>query len=218
MAMLKHIAVSLDDIFSWCRKNNIGIAHACRTYYRNVGTLLEMQDQRGIQALTVYLLSDSVDKSAEDYLVFCNLMADFFGELQRSPSIAGRNVKISVFGKWYTLPSKAIESIKSMLEQTKGNERLFLNLCVNYDGQEEIADAFKLIAKQVELGKLDPEMVTREFIRENLYSSYFPPPEAILVYGERRISGLLLWDSVNSKIAFADKSFMEFEEKDLEKI
>ena len=68
------------------------------------------------------------------------------------------------------------------------------------------------------LGKIDPEMITKESIKENVYSSYFLPPDVILIYGERKSTGLLLWDSVNSGIAFAGKSFMEFEEDDIAKL
>ena len=75
----------------------------------------------------------------------------------------------------------------------------------------------RLITKQVKLGKIDPEMITKETIKENIYSSYFLAPDIILVYGERKLTGLLLWDSAKSGIEFAGKSFMEFEEKDFEK-
>ena len=34
--------------------------------------------------------------------------------------------------------------------------------------------------------------------------------DIILIYGERKLSGLLLWDSVNSNIVFAAESFMDF--------
>ena len=61
-------------------------------------------------------------------------------------------------------------------------------------------------------------MITKEAIKENIYSSYFLPPDVVLVYGEERLTGLLLWDSVNSRIKFAGKSFMEFDEGDFEKI
>lgn len=218
MAMLKHTAVSLDDLSDWCRKRNTQISQACGAYFRNMANLLGLQTKLKIPVLTVLLLSDNIDKSTDDYMVFCGFMADFFRDMCNNPQISEHQIKVSVFGKWYKLPGKAIESIKGIVEQTKNNSNFFLNLCVNYDGQEEIVDACKLVVKQVELGKLDSEMVTKDFIRESLYSSYFPPPEIIFIYGERRLSGLLLWDSVNSEIAFANKPFMEFDEEDFRKI
>ena len=142
-------------------------------------------------------------------------MSDFFDGISNSPVIQNNKVKVSIFGKWYNLPGKAVESIKKIIEGTKDYDGFFVNFCINYYGQEEIVDACKLIAKQVELGKIDSEMITKDTIKENIYSSYFLAPDIILIYGERKMTGLLLWDSANSRIEFAGKSFMEFDEKDL---
>lgn len=215
--MPKHIAISLDNIFDLCRKNSIDINEGCNKYFQLLSRLLELQVKLNIPIFTVYLLPD-VEKYTDDYIIFCDCIADFFNGLSYKPVISEQKIKISIFGKWYNLPGKAVESLKKIIEETKEYDNFFVNFCINYDGQEEIVDACKLIAKQVELGKIDAEMITKESIKENIYASYFLPPDIILIYGERKLSGLLLWDSVNSRIMFTDKSFMEFEERDIEKL
>lgn len=214
---IRHIAASLDDVSGWCRENNASGEEGFRRYFSLLGRLPELQARLKIPILTLNLGSESIEKS-DDYLVFCNFMADFFNELPNKPVIAGRKVKISIFGKWYNMPGKAVEALKKAIEETKEYDGFFLNFCINYDGQDEIVDACRVIAKQVELGKLDPEMITKDTIKENVYSSYFLPPDVVLVYGEKRLTGVLLWDSANSRIKFAGKSFMEFEEGDFEEI
>lgn len=216
MAMPKHAAISLDDVFDWCRKNNASIEEACKRYFGLLLKLMEQQVKLNIPIFTVYLLSDS-GKSSDDFISFSDCIADFFDELPSTPIVSRQKIKISIFGKWYKLPGKAVESLKKAIEETKDYDNFFVNFCVNYDGQEEIADACRLIAKQVELGKIDSEMIKRETIKENIYSSYLLPPDVILIYGDRKFTGLLLWDSVNSRIVFAGKSFMEFEESDVER-
>ena len=218
MAVFKHIAISLDDISDWCRKNNMSMSQACGKYFGNLNRLIKSQIRLNVPIFTIYLLSDNVDKSTDDYLTFSDFMADFFNDMYNDALISEHKIKISVFGKWYNLPGKAIESLKNLIEETKEYDGFFLNFCINYDGQEEIVDACKLVAKQVELGKLNPEMITKDNIKENIYSSYFLPPDVMFIYGEKKLSGLLLWDSANSNILFADKHFMEFEEYDIEKL
>jgi len=217
MGMPKHIAISLDNIFDWCRKNNKNISEACGNYFDLLNKLLEQQSALNIPIFTIYLLP-YVEKPSDDYITFCDCIADFFNKLSSNPIVPKQKIKISIFGKWYNLPGKAVEALKNAIEETKEYDSFFANFCINYDGQEEIVDACRLIAKQAELGKIAPEMLTKESIKENIYASYFLPPDVILIYGERKSSGLLLWDSVNSRLVFADKSFMEFDEGDIENL
>ena len=217
MEITKHIAISLDNISDWSRKNNIPFDSGCEKYFRNLGSLLGLQLKSNMPMITVHLFFDNAEKYPEEYILFCDFMADFFSQLLENPQVSEQQMKVTILGKWYNLPGRLVESLKNVIEATKDYSNYFVNFCINYDGQEEILDACKLIAKQVELGKINAEMVTRENIKENLYSSYFLPPDIFLIYGEKKIPGLLLWDSVNSRIEFAEKSWMEFEEGDLVK-
>ena len=214
MAMPKHVAISMDDILDWCRNNNTGINEGCGRYFSLLKTLLKRQVKLNIPIFTVYLPADA-EKSSDDYFVFSGCLASFFCELSNDAIVSGHKIKISVFGKWYNLTGKAVEALKEAIEKTKDYDSFFLNFCINYDGQEEIVDACRLITKQVKLGKIDPEMITKDTIKENIYSSYFLAPNIILIYGERKLTGLLLWDSAKSGIEFAGKSFMEFGEEDI---
>lgn len=217
MTMLKHIAISLDDVSDWCRNSNTSINEGCSRYFSLLKSLLKQQVGLNIPIFTVYLSADS-GKSADDYLSFSDCLADFFHELSSDLIVSEHKIKISVFGKWYNLTGKAVEALKEAIEKTRDYGSFFLNFCINYDGQEEIVDACRLITKQVKLGKIDPEMITKDTLKENIYSSYFLAPDTIMIYGERKLTGLLLWDSAKSQVVFAGKSFMEFEEGDFEKI
>jgi len=218
MEMPKHIAISLDDISDWCRDKSMGIEECCSRCFGLVSRLLAAQISSNIPIFTIYLLPEDVKTSTEDYMIFCDCMANFFSELAGSSIVSGHKIKISIFGKWYNLPGKAVESLKMAIEATKEYDSFFANFCINYDGQEEIVDACRLIAKQVQLGKIDAEMITKGTIKENIYSSYFLPPDMVLIYGERKLAGLLLWDSATANVVFTGKSFMEFEEGDVERL
>jgi undecaprenyl diphosphate synthase len=217
MPIPKHIAISLDDISDWCRKNNANFNICCEQYFNSLKKLIELQVRLDVPIFTVYIPED-IDKLSDDYLAYSEFIAKFFSELLNSQLISEQKLKVSIFGKWYRLPGKAVEALKDIIEATKDYDRFFANFCINYNGKEEIVDACRLIARQVQLGKLDPDMITKESIKENIYSSYFLPPEVAFVYGERKLTGLLMWDSIGSSIVFADKSFMEFEERDFDKI
>ena len=76
-----------------------------------------------------------------------------------------------------------------------------------------------MVARRVKLGKIDVDAVTKETIKEDLYSSYFLPPDVIVVTGKKKsFSGFLLWDAANAEIMFLDKNFPEINSKDLDKV
>jgi tritrans,polycis-undecaprenyl-diphosphate synthase [geranylgeranyl-diphosphate specific] len=148
----------------------------------------------------------------EKYSILMDQLKSFFDDIATREFILKNNVKISVLGKWYDLPGRVVDSIKIALDKTKDNEEFYLNFAINYDGQEEIVDAVKLISRQIRADKLDPDSINKELIKENTYSSYFIPPDLIIVNGPTKVTnGLLLWDSSKSQIHFTSKLWPDFD-------
>ncbi len=175
---------------------------------QNTVTLLA---KLNVPVMTFFLLHEGVSDSQT-----IDGMTRLFSQLSEWSFLHQNQVKTAVLGKWYGLPGRLVDSIKKTIELTKDFDRFFLNFCVNYNGQEEIVDACKLIARQVKLGKLDPESITKDTIKEQCYSSYFIPPDIILVTGKLlNIDGMLLWDSGYSHVHFAHKPLKEIEKEDV---
>ena len=128
MEIPKHAAISLDDIFDWCRKNNATVDEGCKRYFGLILKMMEQQVRLNIPIFTVYLLSDA-EKQADDYISFSNCIADFFYELSGMPLVSSQKIKISIFGKWYKLPGKSVESLKKAIEDTKDCDAFFFNFC-----------------------------------------------------------------------------------------
>lgn len=150
------------------------------------------------------------------FLEQTSLLKKYAESLLKNPQIDNRKTRIFVLGNWYDLDAELVELLKQCMEKTKEYDQHFLNICLNYNGQEEIVTALKVLSKKIETEKLEAEKLTPKHVKENLATSYFPPPDVILQYGEERYSGLLLWDSMGSRIVYAGKEWDEFEEKDLE--
>ena len=84
--------------------------------------------------------------------------------------------------------------------------------------KEEILDACKVIALKSKLGKLIPNQITEEDLKDNLYVSYFIPPDRIISINKRkRMLSFLLWDSAFSRIYFIEKQWNDLNSKELEK-
>ena len=168
-----------------------------------------------IPILTVFLFSTKQDLSKVGIIV--DTLTEFFEELAKDEDVIKNQVKISVLGKWYNLPSRLVEAIKGVIDETKEFDKFFLNFCIHYDGQEEIVDAVRLITKRILAEKLDPDAIDAETIKEDLYTSYFLAPDLMIINGDKRLDGFLLWDSSNAVIYFTGKHWPDFDVRDLKK-
>lgn len=212
----KHIAFITKGNLTWAKQNSKPVAEAYRIRLQKILDLMDQQVRNGTPIFTFYLFSADAKQEAEFFSDYLDALIEFFEKLRSNKFIQENKIKISVFGKWYNLPSRLVDPIKSVIEDTKDYDGFFMNLCINYDGQEEIADACRVIAMKVKSGKMDPEGVTKEEIKDNLYSSYFLPPDMIIVNDDEPIlSGFLLWDCVNSYIYITGKLWPDFTAKDL---
>ncbi|MEM4336459.1 MAG: polyprenyl diphosphate synthase [Candidatus Woesearchaeota archaeon] len=213
IAVPKHIALDYNNY------KVSGIKIPVEQYYKNkllkIKDYLEVQIKYEIPVFTIYLLS-TAEKENPYFSSIIESFSLFFSELAHEKRIHQNKIKISVLGKWYNLPSKLVDSIKKVIDETREYDKYFLNFCVNYDGQEEIVDACKIIGKRIQAEKLDPEALTKEIVKENLYSSYFLPPDLMIIMdGKKSISGFLLWDCTNAVIYFSDKNWSDFSANDM---
>jgi len=211
----KHIALTYNNY------NAKGVKIPVEQYFKNklakIKDFIDIQSRYNIPIFTVYILSSS-EKNNENFGAIIDALSSFFNDLSTEKKIHHNKIKISVLGKWYNMPGKVVDAIKKISDETKEYDKYFLNFCINYDGQEEIADACRLLGKKIKAEKMDPEAITKEMIKENLYSSYFMPPELLIVMdGAKHLSGFLLWDSINAKIYFSDKNWSDFSSNDLVK-
>lgn len=149
-----------------------------------------------IKIITINLLGKEFSPEQVDEIV------KYFYKLKKSELIHSNGVRVSILGKWYDLPGRAVEPIKDIIDDTKEYDRYFLNFCVNYNPHEEIADAARITAKKVEAKKMSADRIDSKEIKDNIYSSYFIPADLVIEFG-KRFTGTLLFDSVGAKIYFA---------------
>ncbi len=205
-----HLAITMNGIKQYSEENNLSLEKSYDKSFEILCDIIKFQIERNIRILSIYMMP------MKETLEITDQFIDFLQKLQKSDIINSNQIKVSVLGKWYDLPSRAIDPIKGLLSETKDYDKFFLNLCINYNGQEELVDAAKIIAKKVLSEKIDPENINKETIKENLYSSYFLPPNIIIKTGLRKVThGFLLWDSISAHIYFTDKLFPDISTDDI---
>ncbi len=213
----RHIAISLegeDADIEYAAKNNISLDQLYEKKNKIIEQLLVLQVRLNIPIITLLLMSNK-KKNLEQYPAIIDSLMKTFDGLAVNNEIQKQQVKISVLGKWYALPGRLVESIKKAIDETRENEKFYFNLCVNYGGPAELVDACRLIARSVKAEKFDAETVNETTIKENIYTSYFMPPELVIINGPRKLSGFLLWDSSEAAIHFTGKPWPELKKVDV---
>lgn len=176
--------------------------------FENVKAIVDSQVQKDIRILTIGMNNIEIDS-----------LIEFFKFYLKKERLNKERIKVSIIGKWYDLPSRVLDVIKEVMDETREYDHYFLNFTINYDGREEIVDACKLLCRKVLAEKIDIDRIDTNVFKEDLYSSYFLPPEIIIITGkEQKTKGFMLWDSVDSKIIFTGKDFLELDLKEFEKI
>jgi len=209
-----HVAITTEGKTIWAKKHMVAIAEVYKQSFLIIKSSINLQIHHSIPITTFYLLSSNMS-DLEQFSVLIDSFVDFFTELKSSELIHANRIKVSVLGKWYDLPGRVVDPIKDVVESTLSYENYFVNFCINYHGQEEIVDACKLIARQIKSERLDPDAITSDMIRENLYSSSFLPPDLIIKNGFKKGKGdLLLWDSMHAFSYYTNKLWPDFEKKD----
>ncbi|MBI2133744.1 undecaprenyl diphosphate synthase family protein [Candidatus Woesearchaeota archaeon] len=203
MVGFKHVAVSLFSPDDDATDSRLGMKRQSV-----ISGMMHLQSKLGIPVVSVFLLPLG-SLLSEDFPALCKAICEI-AHVNRA--------KISVLGKWYNLSGRHVDAIKMMIEETKDYDRLFFNLCLNYDGREEIIDSCRIIALKVKSDRLAVESISQDILKENIYSSYFIPPDLIIKTGEKRLDGFLLWDSANSMVYFTGKHWSELAQSELRDI
>ncbi|MBW2991055.1 undecaprenyl diphosphate synthase family protein [Candidatus Woesearchaeota archaeon] len=202
-----HIAINTGGIKNWAEENKKEFSQGVKKHLTLLDELVDMQLRYNNQVLTINL--SEYDDMLED-------LKEFFKHLISDERIHGNQVRVFIIGQWYELDSELTDLFKELMEKTKNYDKFFLNFCVNYDGQEEVLGAIKLIIRKILADKLREEELTNEVIKQSLYTSYFPPPQ-LIIETEWKYSGLLLWDSKGALMYFTKRPWLQFERKYYEK-
>ncbi len=95
---------------------------------------------------------------------------------------------------------------------TNKNNKLQINLALNYGAKKELVSAFNIIKK-------NKQKITEKSISNNLFTNNIPDPEILIRTGNtHRLSNFLLWQIAYSEIFFIKKLWPDFNTNDFKQI
>lgn len=214
----EHIAIIMDGNGRYAKQKNKPRVNGHYEGMQNVKRITRHASDLGIKYLTLYAFSTenwSRPKSEVNYLM--KLPGDFLGTFL--PELIEKNVRVGTIGNLDALPIHTRKAVQQAVDKTSRNTGLNLIFALNYGGRDELIQAFRTMAHDVENGNLDPEDITAEMVDHHLMTCTIPDPEMLIrTSGEYRLSNFLLWQSSYSELFFTETLWPEFTTEELDQM
>ena len=210
MNHIKHVAIIMDGNGRWGIKHkksrNLGHKEGLKT----VEKIIKASIQRKIKFLTLYVFSTENWKRPKKEINFLfKLLENFL--IDKIDDIKKQNIKLKIIGKKFNY-SKINKLLRNAEKITENNNKLHINLALNYGSKTEIVNACnQLVNKGKKINLIN--------LNKSLYTGSTPDPDLLIRTGNTfRLSNFMLWQIAYSEIFFEKKLWPDFDKKDYFKI
>ena len=210
MNNLNHIAFIMDGNGRWGVKKKKSRNYGHLQGVKTVQKIVEAAILFKIPIISFYVFSTENWKRPKTEINYLfNLINIYFAK--EIKNLIKNKIRIIISGNRKKIPLKIKKVLSETERKTKINNKLIVNLAINYGSKNEIIDAIKKI-------NLKSENVTEEKINKNLYINIPFPDILIRTGGKKRLSNFMLWQLAYTEIFFLDKLWPDFSKFDLKKI
>ncbi len=215
----QHIAIILDGNRRFAKRLMLKPWMGHQWGKEKVEKLIEWCIELGIKEVSLYSWSiENFNRPKEEFDYILKLFREACEQLRNDKKLQEKGeklgIKVRFLGRVGMFPEDIQKLMREIMEKSADNKGLIVNFCMAYGGRQEIADAAKRMAADVQDGKLSAADVNDDTIKRYLYIPE-DPDLIIRTGGEKRLSGFLLYQSSYSELFFLEKMWPEFEKEDL---
>jgi len=217
MSLPTHIAIIMDGNGRWAKQQ--GFRTRIRGHEVGVEALRRTAQscaELGVKYLTVYAFSEEnwARPKAEVNALMRILVSSLSKEM---PTLMKNGIKLQAIGKLDLLPISAQRELQEVKDATAGNSTLVLTLALSYGSRQEILQATKTLAREVQLGQRSLDSIDETAFGQALYTHSMPDPDLVIrTSGEQRISNYLLWQISYAELIFMPVLWPDFSREHLE--
>ncbi len=210
MNSINHVAIIMDGNGRWGIKHkksrNLGHKEGLNT----VENIIKATIKNKIKYLTLYAFSTENWKRPKKEINFLfNLLENFL--LNKISDLNKQNIRLKIIGK-KRFSKKINTLLRESEKKTLKNNKLQINLALNYGSKSELVHSFNAINK-------NKKTINEKNISKHLFTKNIPDPDILIRTGNtKRLSNFLLWQLAYSEIFFEKKLWPDFNENDYNKI
>lgn len=213
----KHVAIIMDGNGRWASKRGLARVRGHIEGVKSVREITEECASRHIEQLTLYAFSsENWSRPRFEVAILMRLLRRYL--IREIKTIMDNNIRFAVIGRIEGLPEDVQKEIATEIELSKNNTGMILCLALNYGGRTEIVDAARRLAQKVQEGKLRPEDINEETLKENMYTAGMRDPDLLIrTGGDMRVSNFLLWEISYTELWVTPVYWPDFRKEQLEK-
>jgi undecaprenyl diphosphate synthase len=205
-----HIAIVMDGNGRWATRRYLPRVAGHKKGVDALRACVRHCGERGVRVLTVFAFSsENWNRPPEEVSGLMELLAVALS--REVPQLHAEGVRIHFIGNRAALSDKVRAGLHQAELATAGNTRLTFNICFNYGGRWDIAQAAAGLAAR-------GEAITEASLDRAMALAHVPDPDLLIrTGGEQRISNFLLWQAAYSELYFSDKLWPDFDEAAIDK-
>jgi undecaprenyl diphosphate synthase len=206
----RSVAVIMDGNGRWAKQAGLERIRGHEKGIDAVRTTVTECARLGVQALVLYAFSEeNWQRPQREIDLLFRLLKRFLAE--ELPTLMQNRVRLVHSGRRERLAPDVLALLDGTMAATAANDGMVLSLAISYGGRQEIVDAVRRLAADVQRGALAPAAIDEAAIAARLYHPELPDPDLLIrTAGERRISNFLLWQVSYAEIHVAEVCWPEF--------
>ncbi len=204
-----HVAIIMDGNGRWAKERLMPRVEGHRRGMEALRRVITYAREIGLANLSVFAFSsENWNRPAAEVAALMHFFVS--GLHKEAKPLADAGVRLRVVGDTKAFAPELQDAISEAETMTKDADAMRLNVCANYSGRWDIAQA---AAK----ASLEGVSVTAEALESHLCMRESGPVDLMIrTGGESRISNFILWQSAYAELWFTDRLWPDFARVDLD--
>lgn len=206
----RHIAIVMDGNGRWAEKRGRPRSLGHQAGLKALRRIVEHCGQMGIFELTIFAFSSENWNRPKREV---NRLMDLFMRAldKEAKELHEKGVRVRFIGELSAFAPALRKSIQKAVDRTRDNQRMTLNVAVNYGGRWDVTQAARKLAQACEEGLMHARDIDETSMASQLMLADSPAPDLFIrTGGEMRISNFLLWQSAYTEFYFSPVLWPDF--------
>jgi undecaprenyl diphosphate synthase len=210
----RHIAIIMDGNGRWAQQRHLARIMGHRKGIDSVREVVRECRKLGIEFLTLYAFStENWRRPKAEIRALMALLKKFIRS--EMLELHQNNIRVNMIGDLTKLPDDVMPAIREIMDVTRNNTGMTLNVALSYSGRDEILRAVRQLVAEHGRNAGD---ITEELFSNCLDTAGQPDPDLLVrTSGELRVSNFLLWQIAYSELYITEVLWPDFGKKDLAK-
>jgi len=187
----RHVAIIMDGNGRWAEQRGLPRQAGHKAGTDNIRRVIEAAHEHDVKILTLYAFStENWKRPVEEVRGLMSLLLNVID--REAENLRKNGVQLRHIGSTEGLDQKLLDRIRYAVDLTRDNDRIIVNVALNYGGRAEIVEAARQLARE----GVPAEEITEELFASRLYTAGCPDPDLIIrTAGEMRLSNFLIWQA-----------------------